>query len=123
MDSHSKVLFQQRIDSPQHHYSDTIEAICSLILRAEIAIACSATIGIGMPGSMGEHNTVRNSNSVWINGKPLLNDLSLALNRQVRVANDANCFAISEAIDGAGKGKQCVFGVIIGTGCGGWYCS
>jgi fructokinase len=80
----------------------------------------SGTVGVGIPGTVvASTGLVKNANSTWLNGKPLQYDLSDALAREVRCANDANCFAVSEAIDGAGKGAHLVFGVIMGTGCGG----
>src|SRR4029077_9545473 len=79
-----------------------------------------ATVGVGMPGTISPATgLVKNSNSTWLNGKPLHTDLAEALERDVRTANDANCFALSEAIDGAAAGKAVVFGVIAGTGVGG----
>ena len=82
--------------------------------------AGAGSVGIGMPGALSQvTGLVKNANSTWLNGKPLKQDLEKALGREVRLENDANCFALSEASDGAGKGAQVVFGVILGTGVGG----
>jgi fructokinase len=109
-----------RIDSPRDNYYDTVKAIAGLVHRLEVETGERATVGAGIPGTV-SHVTglVKNSNSVWLNGRPLQVDLSKALDREVRVANDANCLAVSEATDGAAAGKNVVFAVILGTGCGG----
>lgn len=115
-----KELYRQRIPTARDDYDVTVKTICDLINRAEKALGRKATIGIGIPGSISrDTGTVKNANSTWINGKPLSLDLEKMLGRPVRVQNDANCFAVSEATDGAGEGARVVFGVIIGTGCGG----
>jgi fructokinase len=109
-----------RIDSPQNNYTDTVRAIAGLVHKLEAETGERATVGAGIPGTV-SHVTglVKNSNSIWLNGRPLQVDLSKALDREVRVANDANCLAVSEATDGAAAGKNVVFAVILGTGCGG----
>ena len=85
-----------------------------------VAQAGDGTVGIGIPGALSRKSgLVKNANSTWLNGKPLKQDLERALGREVRIENDANCFALSEAVDGAGKGAEVVFGVILGTGVGG----
>lgn len=90
-----------------------------MIHQAEGTLGTTGTIGIGIPGTVSHDNgLVKGSNATWLNGKPLDKDLAAVIGRPVRVQNDANCFAVSEAADGAGKGKHIVFGVIIGTGCG-----
>jgi len=109
---------RHRIAAPRGDYAATIAAINDLVglLDAEGA----ATVGIGMPGSLSPATgLVQNSNSTWLNGRRLDADLAAALGRPLRFANDANCFALSEAVDGAGAGAHSVFGVILGTGCGG----
>jgi fructokinase len=111
--------YRQRIPTP-NNYTETLAAIVSLVHQVESGVSELASVGVGIPGSICQKNqTVKNANSLWLNGQPFPRDLSRLLQREVRVANDANCFAVSEAIDGAGKGAHCVFGAIIGTGCGG----
>ena len=91
-----------------------------LVNELETLTGQTGTVGVGIPGTIvPATGLVKNANSTWLNGKPLQKDLSAALGREVRCANDANCFAISEATDGAAKGYEVVFGVIFGTGCGG----
>lgn len=86
---------------------------------AEQATGQQGTVGMGIPGSISPYTgVVKNANSTWLNGQPFDKDLSLRLEREVRLANDANCLAVSEAVDGAAAGAQTVFAVIIGTGCG-----
>jgi len=109
-----------RVPTPRGDYDGTVEAIADLVARIERALGQSATVGIGMPGAISPATgLVKNANSVWLNGRPLAEDLVARLGRPVRLANDANCFALSEASDGAAAGCTCVFGVIVGTGTGG----
>ena len=112
-----------RVATPRQDYEATIGAVRDLVrqLDGEFASGLApTTIGIGIPGSIVKRtNLVHNANSVWLNGKPFAHDLALAIGRPVRLANDANCFALSEASDGVGSGARSVFGVILGTGCGG----
>jgi fructokinase len=111
-------LFRKRIATPRD-YQATLEAICALVDEAETQLEMTGTVGIGIPGVISPFSgLVKNANSTWLNGHPLDRDLEQRLGRKVRVANDANCFAVSEAVDGAAAGKEVVFGVIIGTGCG-----
>ncbi|MDD8057577.1 MULTISPECIES: fructokinase [Shewanella] len=111
-------IFRKRIPTPKN-YPGTVEAIVSLVTDAETATKQTGSVGVGIPGVVSPFTgLVKNSNSTWINGHPLDKDLSDVLHREVRVANDANCFAVSEAVDGAAAGKRVVFGGIIGTGCG-----
>ena len=113
-------LGRLRIATPRHDYAATIEAIAGLVAHLERAGGQAATVGIGMPGSIAPASgLVQNANSTWLNGRPFGRDLEAKLHRPARFANDANCFAISEAADGAGAGAAAVFGVILGTGCGG----
>lgn len=111
-----------RVATPRHQYDATINAISTLVQRLgeEAGAIGSASVGIGIPGSL-ERATgrVQNANSVWLNGRAFETDLAEAIGQPVRIANDANCFALSEAHDGAGQGASSVFGVILGTGCGG----
>lgn len=124
LDQHNgKELYRQRIPTAKGDYRATIEALSGLVQSAESTLGMTGTVGIGMPGSISTvTGLAKNSNSTWINGHPLDKDVSDALNRQVKVQNDANCFAVSEATDGAAEGARVVFGVIIGTGCGGGVC-
>jgi fructokinase len=111
---------RRRIQSPRGDYRATIEAIADLIAAIEHETSERGSIGVGTPGAISPFNgRLRNANSVWLNGQPLDRDLAERLGRPVRIANDADCFALSEATDGAGYGAHCVFGVIIGTGTGG----
>ena len=113
-------LARKRIPSPRDDYRATIEAIAGLIADLEAGAGTRASIGIGMPGSISRTSgRVQNANSTWLNGQRFGLDMEARLGRPVRLANDANCFAISEARDGAGAGAGSVFGVILGTGCGG----
>lgn len=115
-----EVLERRRVKSPRGDYRETVEAIVALINGLEAQIGNEGSIGVGIPGAISPSTgLVKNANSTWLIGKPLQLDLSEALGRQVKLANDANCFAISEATDGAAAGAKVVFGVIIGTGTGG----
>ncbi len=97
-----------------------MRAIASLVASIESDVHAHGTVGIGMPGAISPATgLVKNANSLWLNGRPLREDLERVLGRSVRLANDANCFALSEASDGAAAGAEVVFGVIIGTGTGG----
>ncbi len=109
-----------RVATPRHDYGGTLTAIATLVAEVEQAVEYRATVGIGMPGALSPATgLVKNANSTWLNGQPLAEDLSALLERPLRFANDANCFALSEASDGAAAGASCVFGVIVGTGTGG----
>lgn len=112
-------LFRHRVATPRDDYQKTLEAIAGLVKLAEEKTGEKGTVGIGIPGTLSPFTKrVKNANSTWLNGQPLDKDLHKLLNREVRIANDANCLAVSEAVDGAAAGKQTVFAVIIGTGCG-----
>ena len=109
-----------RVGTPRDDYDGTLAAIVGLVEEVERRAGGPGSVGIGMPGAISPATgVVKNANSVWLNGRPLAEDLEARLGRPVRLANDANCFALSEASDGAGAGAGCVFGVIIGTGTGG----
>lgn len=111
-----------RVATPRHDYGGTVRAIADLVRALESAAGDGggATVGVGIPGTISPRTgLVKNANSTWLIGHPLDRDLGVALDRPVRLENDANCFAVSEAADGAGAGARAVFGVIIGTGCGG----
>ena len=119
-------IARQRIASPRGNYDDTVRAVAGLVTaieaacRAEAAGSHAAKVGVGIPGAISPATgLIKNANSTWLNGHRLGDDLSSALGRPVRLANDANCFALSEATDGAGAKAAIVFGVIIGTGTGG----
>ena len=110
---------RHRIDTP-HGYQASLEGIASLVREAEALLGVTATVGIGIPGVISPATgLVKNANSIALNGHTFDRDISALLAREVRVENDANCFALSEASDGAGAGHGTVFGVILGTGCGG----
>jgi fructokinase len=113
-------LYRHRVATPRHDYNGTVRAIKEGVETVERELHRSATVGVGIPGTIsGITHTVKNANSTWMNGKPFDRDLSEALHREVRCANDANCLAVSEATDGAGAGRRVVFAVVLGTGCGG----
>jgi fructokinase len=112
-------LARHRVDTPQHDYDGTLAAIAGLVRRIEQETGQTGSVGAGIPGSLRRNGLVKNANSTWLNGRPLREDISRLLGREVRVANDANCLAVSEATDGAARGVDVVFAVILGTGCGG----
>lgn len=114
-----RIVLRQRVRTPQGNYAETIEAVAKLVEACEASSGAAATVGIGIPGAISPANgLVKNANSTWLIGRPLADDLARRIGRPVRLANDANCFALSEATDGAGAGADCVFGVILGTGVG-----
>jgi len=101
-------------------YEAAIRTVCELVAAAEAEAGGSGTVGVGTPGSLSPRSgVIRNSNSRYLNGRPFLADLGRALGREIRMANDANCLALSEAFDGAAAGARSVFAAILGTGCGG----
>jgi fructokinase len=113
-------MLRRRVPTPAGDYSRTIRAIAELVRSAQSHIGASATVGVATPGALSpQTGLLRNSNSVVLNGKALDRDIADALGQPVRIENDANCLAISEAIDGAGAGCRVVFGAILGTGVGG----
>lgn len=113
-------VYRKRVNTPNGSYPGTLTALQKLVQEAETQLAVSGTVGIGIPGSLSKKTgRVKNANSTWLIGEDLQGDLAKLLNRPVRLANDANCFTLSEASDGAAAGQEVVFGVIIGTGCGG----
>ena len=118
--ANGEALAGRRVPTPRDDYDGTVRAIAALVGALESEAGSRGTVGIGMPGAISPATgLVKNANSTWLNGQPLQQDLERALARSVRLANDANCFALSEACDGAGAGAEVVFGVIIGTGTGG----
>ena len=115
LDPAGREVFRKRISAPRGDYAATLAAVAGLVREAG-----EGTVGIGIPGALSRvTRLVKNANSTWLIGKPLQQDLEKAIGREVRLANDANCFALSEAVDGAGQGAEVVFGVILGTGVGG----
>jgi fructokinase len=115
LDREGREVFRKRVPTPRGDYDGTIAAVRALV--QEIG---EGTVGIGIPGAESRATgLIKNANSTWLIGKPLRGDLEKALGRPVRLENDANCLALSEAVDGAGKGARVVFGVILGTGVGG----
>ena len=120
LDPQGREVFRKRVPTPQGNYGATVDAVTGLVLDCEDSLNQRSTVGIGIPGALSlVTGRVKNANSTCLIGHPLKEDLERALRREIRLANDANCFALSEAVDGAGKGADVVFGVILGTGVGG----
>ncbi|BBP43853.1 ROK family protein [Thiosulfativibrio zosterae] len=121
LDEKGAVIFKQRMDTPKGDYAKTLAALIDLVKQAEQATQQTArSIGIGIPGAVSKKTgLIKNANSTWLIGQDLQGDIQSQLSSPVKLANDANCFALSEASDGAAAGAEVVFGVIIGTGCGG----
>jgi fructokinase len=126
LDGAGAEIARLRIPTPQHDYPATVNAIADVVHDLERRIGGirsdrePISVGVGIPGTIVRATgLVKNANSTWLNGKPLERDLTAALGRPVRCANDANCLAVSEASDGAAAGQEVVFAVILGTGCGG----
>lgn len=119
LDRGGHIVARERLPNPGS-YKAAIQAVVGLVQRVEAAAGGPGTVGLGVPGSISPTTgRMRNANSTWLNDRPFREDLSAALGREVRMTNDADCFALSEAADGAAAGAPSVFGVIIGTGCGG----
>jgi fructokinase len=120
LDEDGAVRARRRVATPRGDYEATLDALCRLVLAVEREAGGRATVGVGMPGAISPATgVVKNANSVWLNGRRLAEDLGGRLPRPLRFANDANCFALSEANGGAADGARLVFGVIVGTGVGG----
>ena len=120
LDSGGETRARRRIATPRGAYDVTIRAVAELVAALEQDAGARGSVGVGIPGTISSRTGhVKNANSTWLNGRPLPDDLRAALDRPLRFANDANCFALSEASDGAAAGARVVFGVIIGTGTGG----
>jgi len=116
----TQVCIQRRVATPSHDYDAIVEAVAQLVETAEAELGERASVGVGMPGALSRKtHTIKNSNTLCLNGRAFDRDLSARLARPIRIQNDANCFALSEAIDGAAAGAEVVFGVILGTGVGG----
>ena len=120
IDAEGRELARKRVPTPSNDYPRVIDAIRRLVVDLEAGLGARATVGVGSPGAVSRATgLIKNANSTQLNGRPFVADLTQALAREVRVDNDANCFALSEASDGAGAGHRLVFGVILGTGVGG----
>ncbi|MCI0749155.1 MAG: ROK family protein [Nevskiales bacterium] len=121
MGAGSAILHRERVPTPQNDYRATLDVVVGLVRTLEAAAGRAGLhVGLGHPGSISPATgLMRNSNSTCLNGTPFKQDLERWLDREVRMANDADCFALSEACDGAAQGARCVFGAILGTGCGG----
>jgi fructokinase len=119
LDASGRELLRRRIPTVKN-YAGTVAAIAGLVRDAEALLAQRGSVGLAIPGNVSRQTgLIKNANSTWLNGQPFARDLESALGRPVRLANDANCFALSEATDGAAAGQKVVFGVILGTGTGG----
>jgi fructokinase len=119
LDAATLVAARRRVATPRD-YAGTLDTIVRLVAGIEAETGCTGSVGVGIPGVVSNTTgLVKNANSTWLIGRPLMADLEARLSRPVRLANDANCFTLSEAIDGAGQGFEAVFGVILGTGVGG----
>lgn len=120
MDDDGNIVWRERMPTPAQNYDAVLDTLESLVHAADARAGQSVQLGIGMPGSLSpKTGRVRNSNTRCLINMPFREDMTRRVNREVRLANDANCFALSEAHDGAGAGAKAVFGVILGTGCGG----
>jgi fructokinase len=119
LDNSGKELLRRRVPTPKGNYYETLQAIAQLVRDAEAELGQQGSLGIGTPGALSRATgRLKNSNSVALNGQPILQDLESLLQRKVAISNDANCFALSEATDGAAAGAEVVFGVILGSGVG-----
>ena len=119
LDEAGEALARERVATPQDDYDACVAAAAGLVRALESRAGRTGTVGVGIPGAISPATgLVKNANSTWLNGRPLDRDLAAALQRPVRMENDANCFALSEAIDGAGAGAPVVWAVILGTGAG-----
>jgi fructokinase len=120
LDPQGQERYRKRVPTPRGDYGATLKTVTGLVGECEETLGTKGTVGVGIPGALSlATGRVKNSNSTCLIGRPFKQDLEQALGREVRMANDANCFALSEATDGAGKGANVVFGVILGTGVGG----
>lgn len=120
LDSDGRERLRRRVPTPHGDYPGTIAAIATLVRDAETELGADGSVGIGTPGAISPATgRMKNCNSIWLNGRALKSDLERALGRELRLANDADCFTLSEATDGAAAGAETVFGVILGTGVGG----
>ena len=123
LDEGGRERLRRRVATPQADYDAVIRTMRDMVAGAETELGVRATVGVAIPGTISPvTGLVKNANATRLIGHPLDKDLGAALNREVRVANDANCFTLSEATDGAAKGRDIVFGIIAGTGIGGGVC-
>ena len=110
LDAHGRVLHGERVDTPRDDYRATLEAIATLVEGTERRLGATATVGVATPGARSlATGRIKNANSTWLNGRPFKEDLEGRLARAIRIENDANCFALSEAVDGAARGESVVF--------------
>lgn len=120
LDDDGRELLRRRVPTPANDYEATLRAVAGLVENVECDIGRQGSVGVGTPGAISQATgLLKNANSTCLNGRPVKADLEALLGREVRIANDANCFALSEAVDGAACDAQVVFGVILGTGVGG----
>lgn len=120
LESPGGVIERRRVATPRGDYAATVRAVRDLVRAVETAVGRGGSVGVGIPGTISQASgRVKNANATWLNGRPFDRDLEAALERPIRTANDADCFALSEASDGAAAGARSVFGVILGTGVGG----
>jgi len=120
LDARGEETYRKRVPTPKGDYAATLRTLAAMVAECEETIGGGASVGVGIPGALSLANgRIKNANSTWLIGRPFREDLQQALGREVRIANDANCFALSEATDGAASGAPVVFGVILGTGVGG----
>lgn len=120
LDRQGRLATSRRVATPVGDYAGTVEAVRRLVAEIETVLGRRCAVGVGIPGSLSPSTgLVRNANSTWLIGRPFDRDVAAALGRPVKFANDANCFALSEAVDGAAAGASPVFGAILGTGVGG----
>ncbi len=120
LDPAGREVFRKRVATPRGDYDATISAVKRLVEEIDSSSGAKSSVGIGIPGALSRATgRVKNANSTWLIGRSLKEDLERALKREIRLENDANCFALSEAVDGAGQGARVVFGAILGTGVGG----
>ena len=120
LDEGGTEVWRKRVPTSRGDYAATVRTVARLVQEAEQALGARGSIGVGTPGAISAATgCMKNCNSTWLNGMPLKQDLEVAVERPVRIANDANCFALAEAVEGAGRGAHTVFGVILGTGVGG----
>jgi fructokinase len=119
-DAEGREAYRKRVPTPKDDYEAALSAVAVLVAECEKGLSARGSVGVGIPGALSlKTGRVKNANSTRLIGKPLKQDLERVLGREVRIANDANCFALSEAVDGSGMGADVVFGVILGTGVGG----
>ncbi|HTL26418.1 MAG TPA: ROK family protein, partial [Burkholderiales bacterium] len=117
LDPQGHERYRKRVPTPRGDYGATLKTITALVGECEEALGARGTVGVGIPGALSfATGRIKNANSTCLIGRPFKQDLEEALGREVQMANDANCFALSEATDGAGRGAQVVFGAILGTG-------